>query len=55
MLASKMYVYGITENRLEMYFVFIILTHPSVLQELDFITYTRGEGHDIFGQAPGEG
>ena len=35
--------------------VFIILTHPSVLQELDFIIYTRGEGHDILGQAQREG
>ena len=39
-----------------MIWVFIILTHPSVLQELDFIIYTsRGEGHDILGQAQGEG
>ena len=30
-------------------------THPSVLQELDFIIYTRGGGHDILGQAQGEG
>ena len=35
--------------------VIIILTHPSVLQELDFIIYIRGEGHDILGQAQGEG
>ena len=48
MLSSKMYVYGITKNRLE--------THPSVLQELDFIIYTReGAGHDILGHGQGEG
>ena len=35
-----MYVYGITKNK----WAFIILTHPSVLQELDLITYTRGGG-----------
>ena len=34
---------------------FIILTHPSVLQELDFTIYTRGGGHDILGQGQGEG
>ena len=28
---------------------------PSVLQELDFIIYTRGEGQDILGQGQGEG
>ena len=44
MLSSKMYVYGITKNRLEIYFELIILTHPSVLQELDSMIYTRGGG-----------
>ena len=37
---------------------FIILTHPSVLQQLDFIIYTRvqeGEVHDILRQDQGEG
>ena len=37
MLSSKMYVYGITKNRLEIYWALIILTNLSVLQELDFI------------------
>ena len=33
-----------------------MLNHPSVLQELDFIIYTRGgEGHDILGQGQCEG
>ena len=30
------------------FWAFIILTHPSVLQELDFITYTRGGGSWYF-------
>ena len=34
----------------------MILTHPSVLQELDFIIYIRGGGgHDILGQGEGDG
>ena len=31
-----------------MFWAFIILTHPSVLQELDFIIYTRGGGSWYF-------
>ena len=38
-----------------MFWVFIVLTHPSILQELDFIIYKEGEGHAILGQAQGEG
>ena len=30
------------------FWIFIILTHPSVLQELDFIIYTRGRGSWYF-------
>ena len=44
MLSSKMYVYGIAKNRLEIYFeLSMIVTQPSVFQELDFIIfYKRG-------------
>ena len=47
MLSSKMYVYGITK--------ILSFHNTSVLQELDFIICTRGEGHDILGQGQGEG
>ena len=43
-----MHVYSITKNRYKYIWVFIILTHPSVLQELDFIIYTRGGGSWYF-------
>ena len=46
--ASKMYAYSITEQIRNIFWVFIILTHPSVLQELDFIIYTRGGGSWYF-------
>ena len=37
------------------FWVFIILTRPSVLQELDFITYTRGRGWWYFRPSSREG
>ena len=56
MQSSKLYVYSITKNRLEFILIFHNTDPPSVLQVLDFIIYTiRGEGHDILGQAQGEG
>ena len=50
-----MYVYGITKNRLEIYFelsqYWLTLVYKNLL--LSFIQ--EGEGHDILGQGQGEG
>ena len=35
-------------QRTEIFWVFIIVTHPSVFQELDFIIYTKGRGSWYF-------
>ena len=49
MLSCKLYVYSITKNRVEFILSFHNTTHPSVLQELDFIIYTiRGGGSWYF-------
>ena len=50
MLSSKMYVYMALQRTQirNIFWAFIILTHPSVLQEFAFIIYTRGGGSWYF-------
>ena len=56
MLSSKMYVYGITKNRLEIYFelsyywLILVYCKNKILSSVQ-----EGEDYDILGQGQGEG